>query len=526
MLSVGQLSPLPMDTEETYKKLQSVRLQANSKPLTPVYSGISMSPAIENGSSSPPLLIQDDFRAKSTYPNDGAPILMQTSSPTGSVGATAPGAASYQLPIILNSLQGTSQSNNMFTLLQPSQSIIGPTSQRQTQILLDVGSNSLAQLQLTKNLNGVIPIQLNLSASQHLQQQPQPQAPATPPPQQKQHQQQQQHLHLQLPHQQVKQAHTQVVYNSQQLQVLNATTKQPAQTQSQHMIFTSLSNDNQIPVTDCSPIVFSKVIEPSNAVSSPTPVTLQLQRPGITQPKIEPHLMQKEGAQITLDTNNRPVISYSQVTSALPPAPKALLTPNGICQMENVHISPGDIQAIPITTLSPHFSFDPAFELGQRRRKKRAVFAPQVRRALEVAFEQNTRPSRRELEFLAGKLGLLFEEVRVWFCNKRQKERQQMQLSVNDPPHDDTCGDSYNSYFDGSPPLHSVTPQQAFEEALHESEFRVKDEFDSDCILLPVRVSDTNQPEPKDLLMPVSVDSDYISPSLGLIYTVGKNSIA
>ena len=543
-LSFGQLSPLPMETDETFKKLQTalppaVLLQANEKSFTPVYTELSMSTTVQNGSSPPPGLTQNEFRVKSTSPpNDSTSILVQTSTPSASTSATTPGAASYQLPIVLNNLQGTSQSNNIFTLLQPAQSIVNPNPQRQTQILLDVAPNSLTQLQQfgAKNLNGVIPIQLNLATSQHLQQQqPQQQPQQQQQQSQTQQQQPQQQIHLQLQPQQIKQAHTQVVYNSQQLQLLHATTKQQAQTQSQQMIITSLSNDNQIPVANCAPIVFSKVIEPPNALSS-TPVTLQIQQPGIAQTKISgPHLMQKEGAQITLD--NRPVISYTQVSSAMPQAPKALITPNGICQMENVHIagnawvkdSPGDLHAIPVisTTLSPHFSFDPAFELGQRRRKKRAVFAPQVRRALEVAFEQNTRPSRRELEFLAGKLGLLFEEVRVWFCNKRQKERQQLQLSVNDHQHGDTCGDSFNSFFDGSPPPQAVAPQHAFEDSLHEHGFHVKEEFDSDCMLPPPRVSDTSQLEPKDLLMPTPIDSEINNHSLEPNFiSVAKNSIA
>ena len=218
------------------------------------------------------------------------------------------------------------------------------------------------------------------------------------------------------------------------------------------------------------------------------------------------------------------MISYSQVPSIMPNTPKALFTTNGVCQMENVHISgnawvkdsPGDLHTI------SHFSFDPAFELGQRRRKKRAVFAPQVRRSLEIAFEQNTRPSRRELEFLAGKLGLLFEEVRVWFCNKRQKERQQIQLSTNDSPHDDICDDSYNAFFDESPPIQPVVASQSsFEDTLHEHQFRVKDEFDSNCMLLPVCA-------PQVQLMDTSINSEFINPSpQGPNFTsVGKNSIA
>ena len=233
-----------------------------------------------------------------------------------------------------------------------------------------------------------------------------------------------------------------------------------------------------------------------------------------------PQLIHKDGTQVTLDPNRHPILSYSQMSPSLSQAPKAIFSSNGICQMENLQIgstwvkdSPNDLHAIPFlsTTLSPHFSVDPAFDIVQRRRKKRAVFAPQVRRTLEASFEQNTRPSRRELEYLAGKLGLLFEEVRVWFCNKRQKERQQIQQLANDQSQGDACGDSYSLFVDGSPP--PVVGTQQSDDSIHEQEFHVKEEMEPDNMVLPTGIADSSQLPPGEL-MPDSTDPDFENHSL------------
>lgn len=61
--------------------------------------------------------------------------------------------------------------------------------------------------------------------------------------------------------------------------------------------------------------------------------------------------------------------------------------------------------------------------MASRKRKKRAVFTPQTRASMEEFFNQNPRPSRQVIESIAQQLDLLPEEVRVWFCNKRQKEK-------------------------------------------------------------------------------------------------------
>ena len=61
--------------------------------------------------------------------------------------------------------------------------------------------------------------------------------------------------------------------------------------------------------------------------------------------------------------------------------------------------------------------------MASRKRKKRAVFTPQTKSTLDAFFLQNPRPNRQAIEEISQQLELLPEEVRVWFCNKRQKSK-------------------------------------------------------------------------------------------------------
>ncbi|XP_014295628.1 POU domain, class 2, transcription factor 1 [Microplitis demolitor] len=59
-----------------------------------------------------------------------------------------------------------------------------------------------------------------------------------------------------------------------------------------------------------------------------------------------------------------------------------------------------------------------------RRRKKRTSIETSVRVALEKAFLQNPKPTSEEITILADNLAMEKEVVRVWFCNRRQKEKR------------------------------------------------------------------------------------------------------
>ncbi|EFX80100.1 hypothetical protein DAPPUDRAFT_7063, partial [Daphnia pulex] len=59
-----------------------------------------------------------------------------------------------------------------------------------------------------------------------------------------------------------------------------------------------------------------------------------------------------------------------------------------------------------------------------RRRKKRTSIETSVRVALEKAFLANPKPTSEEIAMLADGLSMEKEVVRVWFCNRRQKEKR------------------------------------------------------------------------------------------------------
>lgn len=75
-------------------------------------------------------------------------------------------------------------------------------------------------------------------------------------------------------------------------------------------------------------------------------------------------------------------------------------------------------ECLPSPTLSPA-----GLTYGTRKRKKRAVFTPSAKRILEDTFHSDPKPNRAIIEQLSQDLDMLPEEVRVWFCNKRQKEK-------------------------------------------------------------------------------------------------------
>ncbi|XP_072513333.1 POU domain, class 2, transcription factor 1a [Salminus brasiliensis] len=60
-----------------------------------------------------------------------------------------------------------------------------------------------------------------------------------------------------------------------------------------------------------------------------------------------------------------------------------------------------------------------------RRRKKRTSIDTNIRVALEKSFlEQSQKPTSEEITMIADQLSMEKEVVRVWFCNRRQKEKR------------------------------------------------------------------------------------------------------
>ncbi|XP_041940552.1 POU domain, class 3, transcription factor 3-A isoform X1 [Alosa sapidissima] len=71
-----------------------------------------------------------------------------------------------------------------------------------------------------------------------------------------------------------------------------------------------------------------------------------------------------------------------------------------------------------------------------RKRKKRTSIEVSVKGALESHFLKCPKPSAQEITSLADNLQLEKEVVRVWFCNRRQKEKRMTPPGVPQTPED------------------------------------------------------------------------------------------
>ncbi|KAJ0002600.1 hypothetical protein NQD34_007749 [Periophthalmus magnuspinnatus] len=71
-----------------------------------------------------------------------------------------------------------------------------------------------------------------------------------------------------------------------------------------------------------------------------------------------------------------------------------------------------------------------------RKRKKRTSIEVSVKGVLETHFLKCPKPSAHEITSLADSLQLEKEVVRVWFCNRRQKEKRMTPPGEPPPPHE------------------------------------------------------------------------------------------
>eukprot|EP00096_Caligus_rogercresseyi_P013120 TRINITY_DN5781_c0_g1_i1.p1 TRINITY_DN5781_c0_g1~~TRINITY_DN5781_c0_g1_i1.p1 ORF type:complete len:679 (-),score=242.24 TRINITY_DN5781_c0_g1_i1:118-2154(-) len=107
--------------------------------------------------------------------------------------------------------------------------------------------------------------------------------------------------------------------------------------------------------------------------------------------------------------------------------------------------------------LSPSNSISAATEAINRRRKKRTSIDTTVRIALERAFNANPKPTSEEISYVADGLCMEKEVVRVWFCNRRQKEKR-MNPSANISPSGSPTHSFYNSSLTPTPPFLCSSP--------------------------------------------------------------------
>jgi POU domain transcription factor, class 2 len=87
-----------------------------------------------------------------------------------------------------------------------------------------------------------------------------------------------------------------------------------------------------------------------------------------------------------------------------------------------------------------------------RRRKKRTSIETNVRVSLERAFVMNPKPTSEEISNLADSLCMEKEVVRVWYCNRRQKEKR-----IN-PSESESPTESLNGSSSGMFGMSSLSP--------------------------------------------------------------------
>lgn len=108
--------------------------------------------------------------------------------------------------------------------------------------------------------------------------------------------------------------------------------------------------------------------------------------------------------------------------------------------------------------LMPHFGN--LNDAVSRRRKKRTSIDTTVRIALERAFNANPKPTSEEITYIADGLCMEKEVVRVWFCNRRQKEKRMNPNSSLSPAGSPTPSMYASNSLTPTPP--SSIPNHAF----------------------------------------------------------------
>ncbi|XP_006887454.1 PREDICTED: POU domain, class 2, transcription factor 1 isoform X1 [Elephantulus edwardii] len=95
----------------------------------------------------------------------------------------------------------------------------------------------------------------------------------------------------------------------------------------------------------------------------------------------------------------------------------------------------------------------PGIEGINRRRKKRTSIETNIRVALEKSFLENQKPTSEEITMIADQLSMEKEVIRVWFCNRRQKEKR-----INPPSSGGTSSSPIKAIFPSPTSLVATTP--------------------------------------------------------------------
>ena len=194
-----------------------------------------------------------------------------------------------------------------------------------------------------------------------------------------------------------------------------------------------------------SPVYSSDETNASN-LFSPTKISFDLTKPVagkpvITLASIPPEEMTQAHIDLKVfaeDFKTRRIqLGYTQgaVGQSLAEKGYSNFAQSTISRFEQLQLSPSNAAAIRqvlerwLIEMENPTAVSPVMEplAPARKRKRRAVYSSQTRQMLDEYFQKNCRPNRALIETIARELDLLPEEVRVWFCNKRQKSKHSYQ---------------------------------------------------------------------------------------------------
>ncbi|XP_034033368.1 POU domain, class 2, transcription factor 3 [Thalassophryne amazonica] len=83
-----------------------------------------------------------------------------------------------------------------------------------------------------------------------------------------------------------------------------------------------------------------------------------------------------------------------------------------------------DAENSPSDSMNSPTSLMPLMEGYGRKRKKRTSIETNIKLTLEKRFLDNPKPNSEEITLISEQLSMEKEVVRVWFCNRRQKEKR------------------------------------------------------------------------------------------------------
>ncbi|XP_062844981.1 POU domain, class 2, transcription factor 3 isoform X1 [Trichomycterus rosablanca] len=93
-----------------------------------------------------------------------------------------------------------------------------------------------------------------------------------------------------------------------------------------------------------------------------------------------------------------------------------------------------DAENSPSDSMANAATLPPLIEGYGRKRKKRTSIETNIKLTLEKRFLDNPKPNSEEITMISEQLAMEKEVVRVWFCNRRQKEKRVYCPAVSSSP--------------------------------------------------------------------------------------------